>query len=219
MEVSRSQYESPVSLSLRFGKGETDCFEARLGFDENAVYIEALQGPKNALFNASLLHEELKAPWPDFLIKQIEKHARGTGFRYVRIHEPSTSRYFYNLTETLPLSGEEIQKIQRRIDSLRKKEAQGSPLELSDGEITVLASLKQEKIILKGRKLFFSSHLHASEKREFWERYKKFIESHASAVKSRKRIQSFIHLVAKNNGYKKKGAFFEKKLRSVSDKK
>ncbi|MBI4044839.1 MAG: hypothetical protein HY392_03970 [Candidatus Diapherotrites archaeon] len=212
MSIISSPYESPLSLSLLFG-GKLDRFDARLGFDSEAVYIEALQGPKDSSDKANWIRQELGMPWPDFLLRQIEEHARGLGFRYVRIHDPSTSLYFNMLTETVPLSNAEFKKIKRRVDSLVKWGERQGPLELSDEEITALKMVKQkEGVRLVGRKIFLERTLNPSEREAFWARFERAVEIQQSTVKLQQRIKSFINRVAKNNGYTKKGDIFQKSL-------
>ncbi|MDO8634082.1 MAG: hypothetical protein Q7K34_02190 [archaeon] len=214
MSIISSSYESPLSLSLWFGPRKLDRFEARLGFDSEAVYIEALQGPKDSSDKANWVHQELGIAWPDFLLKQIEEHARGLGFRYARIHDPSTSPYFHILTETLPLSSGEYEKIERRVESLRIREAQQRSPELSDDEIFALKMLKEEKgVRLIGRKVFLESRMHPDARQAFWDRFRMAVEAQQSTIRMQQRIKSFINLVAKNNGYTKKGDVFEKRLR------
>ena len=216
MSIISSSYESPLGMSLRFGSRNLDRFEARLGFDNDAVYVEALQGPKDSSDKAKWVHQELGVAWPDFLLKQIESHATGLGFRYARIHHPSTSPYFYMLTETDQLSGAEYEKIERRVESLRKRQEEQRPLQLSDEEILALKLLKEEKgVALVRRKIFLKSRMHPAERQAFWDRFRMAVEAQQSTIKTQQRIKSFINLVAKNNGYTKKGDIFEKRLRSA----
>ncbi len=127
-----AQYESPVSIALiaTNKKGLPENLlkhfvvaEVRLSFEKKAVIIFP-QGRKGTQPQLDRFHQSTGLPWANFLIKQIEEHARKTGFRQVKIRTPESLHYY----QTPSVAGryatlEEAEKIRKRMENLFQKVA------------------------------------------------------------------------------------------------
>ncbi len=115
IRLGPTQYESPVAVSLFSPKGRR-LFSAKLGFDEGAVIVEALQGAPvpdwrspeaesvarwvkgkygaarqfDVPVNKWLVEFErlTSVPAPNYLIKEIEKIAAANDYKEVHIRRP-----------------------------------------------------------------------------------------------------------------------------------
>lgn len=104
--------ESAIELNILEMKGKNISAKARaaIGFEKNAVVVESIQGlkPKPEM---NQLRRDLKTPWPNHLLHQIEAHARRCGFRYVKIRLPETLSYYKKPLQfsTVEIGGEVIE--------------------------------------------------------------------------------------------------------------
>ena len=141
LKVSNSKHESPAAITLfkRDNSGSVIAFQAKLGFGIGTVFIEAIQGasPKpnvNIAFETDSLNQGLGMPWPNFLLKKIEQHAKRLGFKRVFIHGPRTSMYFDMLIDLPSLSKADEAKIEARFQSLKKQVSANKNPQLSKEE-------------------------------------------------------------------------------------
>lgn len=76
---------------------------ASLLFERNAVIIAAIKGePSARIIQKDQTSKQLldrlttvaKMPWANYLVQQVEQHARQCGFREVRIAKPETLHYY-----------------------------------------------------------------------------------------------------------------------------
>ena len=118
--------ESSFSLTLEkeLGKktrlNQLTLGDARLGFEEEAVVVEALKGlsdydaPQGITPLAELdrFRQYFGKPWANYLLEKIEEQARKNGFSKVKIRRPE-SLYFY--WHTFRREKKETRKTMRRL--------------------------------------------------------------------------------------------------------
>ncbi|GEM_PF-2063429 len=212
MDVSRSELDSPVSVCLFMATPHSQHlmkFQAKLGFGLKTVFIETIQGPFSVLAgqNAIKLNKLLGMPWPNFLLRQVENHARMLGYTSVRIHDPATSPFFSGINlKNEQLSSKTASKLAKRFSYMEKKNRAALPLQLSKDELSVLEESFQFRSYLSGKMLGHNLP------KEFWDGFFLSMNNFLLTRQIQSRIVNFVGWVAKNNGYTKQEGFFIKKL-------
>ncbi len=74
-----------------------------IGFEKEAIILEVIQGRKKGEEERNAFRSLTKSNWPNFMINQIEQHARECGFKEIKIRRPETLHAYQ-------LQGPEIQK-------------------------------------------------------------------------------------------------------------
>ncbi|GEM_PF-2337848 len=105
---TEADLESPVAIALleipaNADFSKMDPINARysaiaklaLGFKKNAVIIEIIQGGRHQV-SLERFREMHGAPWANFILRQVEKHAARSGFRAVQIRTPESQVYYHN---------------------------------------------------------------------------------------------------------------------------
>ncbi len=206
LQLSPSRWESRLSIALA-GTDYTNSLspsapkmEAKLGFAKDRIFVEAIQGNQDFPMPVSELNAELGMPWPNFLLRQIEIHARALGFREVIIHHPSTSPYFSRLINLPDLDEAESEQVARRMGELKR----GQQTKKTDFSKYELESLKANHITTDDiREGLSTSNMNILRRLLIEEKQKD---------KLRLQIEQFYSIIAKKNGYAKKGKLFVKKL-------
>ena len=209
LDISVGTQESPVALSI--SNSNEIQVNAKLGFSNGSVIVEALQGPNSNKGEAiKKINQRLGTQWPNFLLAELEQHARGLGFRTVSIRNQESGWWHHNV-DVSGIQGEARAKISARIEFLRKRVEQGKQPSLSKEELEALKGFKRTiqngKIVLDPG-LRNQGESGQSQYKRTWENYEIRLLKHAEQM----RIRNFYAWVAKNNGYQKKGNFFVKAL-------
>mgnify|MGYP001610347985 CR=1 FL=1 len=200
LQISSAEHESPIAASLSFlHNGTKYIFREKLGFEKDAVVVEGIQGPLNAEIAADILNSKLGVHWPNFLLHEIELHAKGLGFLAVKIRVPKQGYNFTGASKANNLSSMEVVTIKKRLDFFKKRISQGKLINFSKEELKILKlkgllSLQKSKPPKDWNDVYFAFCDFYSEK------------------KFHSEIESFVSFIAKNNGYKKAGDFFIKSL-------
>ena len=85
-----------------------------LAFEKNAVLIETIQGEKWEKPGLDTFSQTVSVPWANFLVNQIERHARKLGFSEVKIRYPETlENYKFPATWGTKKTTKEIQRIMK----------------------------------------------------------------------------------------------------------
>jgi hypothetical protein len=103
--VSISSFESPICVKLsrhmrarqpgnKPRERNPEMAQVRLGFEKGSVVIRALQGTEGQ--KRAFRHFRLVTGKPamNYLVEQVEKHAKETGFGFVKIARPETLQYY-----------------------------------------------------------------------------------------------------------------------------
>jgi hypothetical protein len=88
--MTATMYDAHVGVSVSIGPRHYG--ERKLGFTEDSVIIEAIQGEKNR--HMAPLNQRLGMPWANYLLHQIEENARVVGKKFVHIRRPETLLYY-----------------------------------------------------------------------------------------------------------------------------
>lgn len=175
-------------------------FNLKLGFSKGAVFVEAIEGANiGSREEVEQLNQSLGMPWPNFLLSEVENHARGLGFKHVKIHSPETSTYHTNpllFTDLPDLSKESKLKISKRINSLKTSIEKGFKPSFRPDEIRALE--------------LFSMDFHEPMSR--LDGWRLCFEKMAKIRAVQAKIKNFVSRVATQNGYKRQGDVFVKKL-------
>ena len=216
LQTMSSMFESPVAVGLLIpGKLQ---LVARLGFTSNGVVVEAIQGQAGSKRDVDNLSDRLGKPWANFLLEQIENHARGVGFSHAYMRTPETMWYYQR-----PMAGTLTETVRHRIDRvvkdrlalLKRRVERNGQVQLSEEErthldsdpsIDSLGSVLQQEGLLKNRKLV------GDISQGLWDALGFSLRQLHERLEMRRGIKNFYSRMAQGNGYKKKGAFFIKRL-------
>jgi len=99
VKVASARYESPVAIVLERKQKSNRALarviaSAKLGFEKEAVIVEALQGGYKVIGSLEQVKLKTGMPWASFLLKQVEEHARENGFKAVKLRRPETLHYY-----------------------------------------------------------------------------------------------------------------------------
>jgi hypothetical protein len=75
--------------------------EAKIGFTENAVIVECLQGRSGQQEWLERFRQVHGKPWANYLLAQIESHAKKCGFATVKIRIPESLRAYWTHEKTI----------------------------------------------------------------------------------------------------------------------
>lgn len=220
--ITQGLFESSVALSLSLaGKGVV--FSLKLGFGKETVFVEAIQGPSQQVADRELvwvdtnsaakeLNQELGMPWPNFLLKAVEAHARKTGYKRVIIHDPSTSHFFHDLARLQLLSLKENGEIKRRLQYLKNcvepKNGNAKKPQLTQEEKANMVLRTDLDLLLEER----DRGINFSRVEILWEQIERELKEIARMRKTRAHIRNFYGRIASANGYRKHKGFFVKEL-------
>ncbi len=102
VDLTRSSYESHLAISLMTSVegAKLPTTQAKLGFEENAVVIEAMQGNKGMKAELDRFRQSKdnpqRMPGPNFLVAVIEARAKEKGFKQVKIRVPESLHYYHH---------------------------------------------------------------------------------------------------------------------------
>ena len=98
--------------------------QIKLGFSRDAVVIEAIQGKKGMAKLIMQVNKDVGEPWPNYLLKEVETHARACGFKRIRIRRPEKMHY-YKLPAFPDFNDPtQVEKLRRRMRQLYSKAAE-----------------------------------------------------------------------------------------------
>lgn len=127
-----TSFESPVaiSISMRYVRKQEETLHRgnpgwlariKLGFEKDALILEAFKGRKNSPAHIAKLKNFLGEHWANYLVKLAEEHAKKSGLKQVKIRRPEALYYYEHLavhTTKARLGEHKTQKAVR--DSMRK---------------------------------------------------------------------------------------------------
>ena len=99
--LSKSKYESLLSVAITTNVSgvRLPTAEAKLGFEKEAVVIEALQGNKGMKAELERFRQSKdnpqRMPGLNFLVATIEARAKEKGFKEIKIRVPESLHYYY----------------------------------------------------------------------------------------------------------------------------
>jgi hypothetical protein len=107
VDLERGNFEAPMQVSLvtnthirigkKYGRVKVEAFTVKLDFYKDTVKITGIQGGENASGPIREFQELAGMPIPNFLIQQIEEHARAQGYKKVQILRPEQSVHINSL--------------------------------------------------------------------------------------------------------------------------
>jgi hypothetical protein len=89
-KIDPALWDAHVGVSLYSGK--VSCAHANLGFTADSVIVESIQGEETRTMYS--INRALGTPWPNFLLREVERNARAVGKKFVRIRRPETLHYY-----------------------------------------------------------------------------------------------------------------------------
>jgi hypothetical protein len=117
VSTSEAKFESDNSIALQTRGLETEkeekLAEVKLGFESNAVIVEAIQGFRGMQPELERFREMHGKPWANYLIEKVEKHAKKLDFSKVKIRIPE-SLYYYQY----PYSSRKTREIREKMVNL-----------------------------------------------------------------------------------------------------
>lgn len=96
LKLFSPEWDSPVGIAL-FEKnidGRKKIASACLDFEENTVKILSIQGTKEAQKDLQMFSLMNKMSWANFLVKEIEQHARNEGYKKAKILRPEFQKFY-----------------------------------------------------------------------------------------------------------------------------
>ncbi len=130
--------ESPISIKIEKEMldpkdnefGHSAIVEARIGFERKALIVEAIQGVKNRKKEIRELWKHIHVPWPNYLLEQIEEHARACGLKQVKIRKPATLYYYKKPAvenrDNIPAIRKRMEEMYRKAAAARGYQAEGA---------------------------------------------------------------------------------------------
>jgi hypothetical protein len=94
--IGPTKHESYLGLVIHLGskyRGQKIA-SVKLGFEKDAVVIESIQGIDKTKKDLDAFKNLAGMPWANYLLQQVEEHARKHGFKYVKIRRPETLDYY-----------------------------------------------------------------------------------------------------------------------------
>lgn len=96
----------------------TPIAQLKIGFARNTVVIESMQGKKGKAKEIMEINKEAGEPWPNFLLGEIETHARACGFKTIRIRKPETLYYYKHPATPGFNQPEKVEQLRQRMRNL-----------------------------------------------------------------------------------------------------
>ncbi len=212
VKVDRADFESSIGIAI---KGLRRKMEVKLGFTPNTVIVEAIQGDAAAQEVVEKLNRELKKPWPNFLLEEVEKHAAGLGFRFVAIRDPKSLHYYdVPLMDTIPNedSRKIHEKVNERIKMLMRRVQKGGSVGLTREEWNWIQRKSNIKKQIEQGGFLKNGTFVARPPELFWDLLSIELVRLGSIRFMQQQIKNFYYRVATGNGYERKGQLFVKKM-------
>jgi hypothetical protein len=94
--IERSFHESGISyvVEANYSSGSIPLCCLKIGFDRQAVIIEAMQGEAEFGREIKEMNQKLGKPWANYLLQCVETDARRAGYTQVKIRRPETLYYY-----------------------------------------------------------------------------------------------------------------------------
>jgi len=96
---SRQGHESNLIITIKkMGKSrQASLGGICLGFGKKTIYIESIQGGHKKKSSLNEFRRLLKGkPWQNYLVEEVEKHAKSLGFKKIKIRAPETLYYYHH---------------------------------------------------------------------------------------------------------------------------
>lgn len=103
--INGDVYESGIGIMITIPNPRTpgygiNCASIKLGFEAEALVIEAIHGIPGTTDRIKYANETLGKPWANYALELAEQHARQCGLQRVKIASPQTN-YWFNHPQVL----------------------------------------------------------------------------------------------------------------------
>ena len=105
----------PVKMTL----GITRLVELNLGFEKDAVVVEAMRGKEEKQNWLERFREMHKAPGMNFVLRRVEGYAKKLGFKWIKVRNPKSLYFFVNSV----ISSKKMAKIYEIEDGKKRADA------------------------------------------------------------------------------------------------
>ena len=97
ININFSANESGIAIATLDGLGnmhKTLCGHIKIGFEPEALIVEAIQGHFDRKDRVKQVNTVLGKPWANYSLELAEEHARRCGLKHVKIASPRTNYWF-----------------------------------------------------------------------------------------------------------------------------
>lgn len=105
----------PVKMTL----GITRLVELNLGFEKDAVIVEAMRGKEEKQDWLERFREMHGAPGMNFVLRRVEGYAKKLGFKWIKVRNPKSLYFFVNSV----ISSKKMAKIYEIEDGKKRADA------------------------------------------------------------------------------------------------